>query len=164
MIKVQNKINFSPLSIPGINGFQRNTPDQTNPSRSQVSFQENASTDLFSSKKTDLEWEADFVNTEKEVVSTVPKDGSGDAGSIPHVEKQTYSTPPSTPVTKNSFSITDEEDDEILDLQPGGSEPFSAKQTDSEVLDTGTKNSGMIEAKAFDIDIDKFLEELDAEL
>lgn len=155
--------------ISGLRGSPGSIPSQTHSSRKQDPFQDSTPSDLFSSQKTDSEWEAEFVSAEKELVTTVAKDGSGDAPSASSLNG-TLKDENATPLVKrpdtNSFSITDEEDDLILDIEPENSEDLdSAIQNDTDVFDqVDPKNASTIEARAFDIDIDKFLEELDAEL
>lgn len=162
-----------PVSLDLISGLRRSPgsipSQQTHSSRKQDPFQDSTPSDLFSSQKTDSEWEAEFVSAEKELVTTVAKDGSGDAPSASSLNG-TLKDENATPLVKrpdtNSFSITDEEDDLILDIEPENSEDLdSAVQNDTDVFDqVDPKNASTIEARAFDIDIDKFLEELDAEL
>lgn len=152
-----------PTGIRGVMGTS--VPAQVMTSSNHGPFQDSTS-NLFSSQKSDFEWEADFVSAEMQAVPTASVNAAGDAvikpkanGKVNFVDSKPKT---SESANKNSFSITDEDDDdEILDISH---ETFKRLPDARPVTNDDSRGKGTIEANAFDIDIDKFLEELDAEL
>lgn len=150
---------------PGIRGVMGTSVSaQVVTSTNHGPFQDSTS-NLFSSQKSDFEWEADFVSAEMQAVPTASVNAAGDAAIKPKANGQVnfVDTKPDKKesANKNSFSITDEDDDEILDISH---ETIEKLPETKPVTSDDSRGKGTIEANAFDIDIDKFLEELDAEL